>query len=128
MQNFDQTLNAFKNRQPFQPFTVVMADGDCFKADFPNALVGRDGMAFICRRRPNSLRVCGRQPNHRGPGGGKRKLDHFENEKSLWRSTFTNRAAAAAAKNSNGAVNRSSPPSTGPGNRKQAASMKRPCV
>ncbi|GEM_PF-5166035 len=52
MQNFDQTLNAFKNRQPFQPFTVVMADGDCFKADFPNALVGRDGMAVYLQEAP----------------------------------------------------------------------------
>lgn len=43
--HFDQTLNAFKNRKPFQPFTVVMVDGDRFEIDFPNALVVRDGMA-----------------------------------------------------------------------------------
>lgn len=45
VQHFDETLNAFKNRKPFQPFTVVMVDGDRFEIDFPNALVVRDGMA-----------------------------------------------------------------------------------
>ncbi len=37
VQNIDQTLNAFKNRKPFRPFTVVMVDGDRFEVDFPNA-------------------------------------------------------------------------------------------
>jgi hypothetical protein len=45
--HFDQTLNAFKNRRPFQPFTVVMVDGDRLEVDFPNALAVRDGMA-VC--------------------------------------------------------------------------------
>ncbi len=47
VQNFDQTLNAFKNRQPFRPFTVVMVNGDRFEVDFPNALVVRDGVAIF---------------------------------------------------------------------------------
>ena len=47
VQNFDQTLNAFKNRKPFRPFTVVMVDGDRFEVDFPNALVVRDGVAIF---------------------------------------------------------------------------------
>lgn len=45
VQHFDETLNAFKNRKPFQPFTVVMVDGARLEVDFPNALVVRDGMA-----------------------------------------------------------------------------------
>jgi hypothetical protein len=45
VEHFDETLNAFKNRKPFQPFTVVMVDGDRLEVDFPNALVVRDGMA-----------------------------------------------------------------------------------
>jgi hypothetical protein len=43
--NFNQTLNAFKNRRPYRPFTVVLVNGDRFEVDFPNALVVRDGMA-----------------------------------------------------------------------------------
>ncbi len=45
VQNFDQSLNAFKNRKPFRPFTVVLVTGDRIEVDFPNALVVRDGMA-----------------------------------------------------------------------------------
>jgi hypothetical protein len=47
VQNFDQTLNAFKNRKPFRPFTVVLIDGSRFEVDFPNALVVRDGVAIF---------------------------------------------------------------------------------
>lgn len=47
VQTFDQTLKAFQERKPFQPFTVVMIDGDRFEVDFPNALVVRDGVAIF---------------------------------------------------------------------------------
>lgn len=46
-ENFDRTLNAFKRRSPFQPFTVVLVNGDRFEVDFPDALVVRDGVAIF---------------------------------------------------------------------------------
>jgi hypothetical protein len=45
-ENFDQTLKAFKKRNPFQPFTVVLANGDRFEVDHQDALVVRDGVAM----------------------------------------------------------------------------------
>jgi hypothetical protein len=45
--NFDETLKAFQRRRPFQPFTVVLVNGDRFEVDFPNALVVRDGVAIF---------------------------------------------------------------------------------
>ncbi len=43
--NFDQTLQAFKNRSPFRPFTVALVNGDRFEVDHRDALVVRDGVA-----------------------------------------------------------------------------------
>jgi hypothetical protein len=43
--SFDQTLNAFKRRVPFRPFTVSLVNGDRFEVDYPDALVIRDGVA-----------------------------------------------------------------------------------
>ena len=43
--NFDQTLTAFKKRSPFRPFTVALVNGDRFEVDFPDALLVRDGVA-----------------------------------------------------------------------------------
>ena len=43
--NFDQTLNEFKKRIPFRPFTVTLVNGDRFEVDYPGALVFRDGVA-----------------------------------------------------------------------------------
>ena len=43
--NFEQTLNAFKTRTPFRPFTVALVNGDRFEVDFPAALLVRDGVA-----------------------------------------------------------------------------------
>ena len=43
---FDQTVNAFKNRKPFKPFTVALVDGDRFEVDHPGAIVVRDGVAI----------------------------------------------------------------------------------
>ena len=45
--NFDETLKAFQRRRSFQPFTVVLVNGDRFEVDFPNALVVRDGVAIF---------------------------------------------------------------------------------
>jgi len=44
--SFDRTLNAFKRRSPFQPFTVALVNGDRFEVDYPDALVVRDGVAI----------------------------------------------------------------------------------
>ena len=45
--SFDRTLNAFKRRSPFRPFTVTLVNGDSFEVDFPEALVVRDGVAIF---------------------------------------------------------------------------------
>jgi hypothetical protein len=45
-ENFDQSLNAFKRRVPFRPFTVALVNGDRFGVDFADALVVRDGVAI----------------------------------------------------------------------------------
>jgi hypothetical protein len=44
-ENFDTTLNAFKSRTPFRPFTVALVNGDRFEVGHPGALVVRDGVA-----------------------------------------------------------------------------------
>ncbi len=43
--NFDNTLSAFRQRVPFRPFTVALVNGDRFEVDHPAALVVRDGVA-----------------------------------------------------------------------------------
>jgi hypothetical protein len=43
--NFDRTLNAFKRRSPFRPFTVALVNGDRFEVNYPDASVVRDGVA-----------------------------------------------------------------------------------
>jgi hypothetical protein len=43
--NFDNTLNAFRRRSPFRPFTVALVNGDHFEVDHSDALVVRDGVA-----------------------------------------------------------------------------------
>ena len=48
-ETFDETLNAFRRRCPFRPFTVAMVDGDRFEVDFADALVVRDGVAIYIR-------------------------------------------------------------------------------
>ena len=44
--NFDHSLNTFKSRSPFRPFTVALVNGDRFEVDHPDALVMRDGVAI----------------------------------------------------------------------------------
>ena len=43
---FDNTLRTFKHRHPFQPFTLMMVNGDRLEVDFPDALAFRDGAAL----------------------------------------------------------------------------------
>lgn len=43
--HFEHTLNAFKSRSPFRPFTVVLVNGNRFEVDFPSALLMGDGVA-----------------------------------------------------------------------------------
>jgi hypothetical protein len=45
--NFDQTLQAYRDRSPFRPFTVVLHSGGQFEVDQPRALVQRDGVAIF---------------------------------------------------------------------------------
>ena len=45
--NFDNTLQAFRDRSPFRPFTVVLHSGRQFEVDHPGALVQRDGVAVF---------------------------------------------------------------------------------
>jgi hypothetical protein len=45
LENFDRTLNAFKKRNPFRPFTVALVNGDRFEVGYPDALLVRDGVA-----------------------------------------------------------------------------------
>ena len=44
-ENFDQTLTAFKSRNPFRPFTVALVNGDRFEVDHRDAFLVRDGVA-----------------------------------------------------------------------------------
>lgn len=45
--NFEHTLQAFRERSPFRPFTVVLLSGRQFEVDHPGALVHRDGVAIF---------------------------------------------------------------------------------
>lgn len=44
--HFEQTLEVFKDRRPFRPFTVALVNGDRFEVDHPGALAVRDGIAM----------------------------------------------------------------------------------
>ena len=44
-ENFDRTLIALRERVPYQPFTVVLVNGDRYEVDHPKAIVIRDGVA-----------------------------------------------------------------------------------
>jgi len=46
-ESFSNTIQAFKHRLPFQPFTVAMVNGDRLEVDHPDALAVRDGMALF---------------------------------------------------------------------------------
>lgn len=42
---FDRTMIALRERVPYQPFTVVLVNGDRHEVDHPKAIVIRDGVA-----------------------------------------------------------------------------------
>ena len=44
---FTETIRAFRNRQPFKPFTVVTVAGNRHEVDFADALAVRDGVALF---------------------------------------------------------------------------------
>lgn len=44
-ENFDRTLIAMRDRTPYQPFTVVLVNGDRYEVDHAKAIVIRDGVA-----------------------------------------------------------------------------------
>jgi hypothetical protein len=44
---FERSLRAFHRRQPFQPFTVALVNGDRFQVDHPEALLIRAGIAVF---------------------------------------------------------------------------------
>jgi hypothetical protein len=43
---FTETIKAFKQRTPFQPFTVATVGGNRYEVDFSDAIVVRDGLAI----------------------------------------------------------------------------------
>ena len=45
--NFDLSLNAFKKRSPFRPFTVVTVSGNRHEVDHPDALAVNDGIGLF---------------------------------------------------------------------------------
>ena len=44
---FTGTIQAFKRRNPFRPFTVVTVSGSRQEVDFADAIVVRDGVAIF---------------------------------------------------------------------------------
>ena len=44
---FDSTLRLFQQRQPYQPFTIALVNGDRVEIDHPEAIVSRDGVAVF---------------------------------------------------------------------------------
>ena len=45
-ETFNNTLIAYRLRQPFKPFTVVLVNGRQHEIDFPDAIVHRKGVAI----------------------------------------------------------------------------------
>lgn len=46
-ENFENALNALRQRKPFRPFTIELVSGNRFEVDFPDALVVREGVAVF---------------------------------------------------------------------------------
>ena len=44
LENFEETMQSFKRRVPFRPFTVALVNGDRFEVDHAEALLVRDGL------------------------------------------------------------------------------------
>ena len=43
---FDESMQTFKRRSPFRPFTIALVNGDRLEVDYPDSLLVRDGVAF----------------------------------------------------------------------------------
>lgn len=46
-ETFESTLQTFKRRTPFRPFTISLVNGERVEVDYPDALVVRDGVALF---------------------------------------------------------------------------------
>jgi hypothetical protein len=46
-ETFTGTVRAFKQRTPFQPFTIVTVAGQRYEVDHPEAIAVRDGLALF---------------------------------------------------------------------------------
>ena len=46
-ENFQNALQALRQRHPFRPFTVELVTGARIEVDYPDALVSRDGVAVF---------------------------------------------------------------------------------
>lgn len=46
-ETFTATIRAFRNRTPFQPFTVALLNGDRYEVDRPDILAVGDGIALL---------------------------------------------------------------------------------
>ena len=58
-ERFDITVNGYKDRQPFHPFTIVLTGGKQLECDFPDSVIAREGLGL-----------------HAGPGGIPTIFDH----------------------------------------------------
>ena len=47
---FNATIRAFRNRTPFNPFTVALVNGDRYEVDRPETLALGEGMAVFVAR------------------------------------------------------------------------------
>lgn len=56
---FESTLQTFRRRTPFHPFTIALVNGDRLEVDHPEAIVVRDGVGLFV-----------------GPGGVPAVFDH----------------------------------------------------
>ena len=46
-ETFTETIRAFRNRQPFKPFTVALVHGDRYEVDRPEVLALGEGLAVL---------------------------------------------------------------------------------
>lgn len=46
-ETFTETIQAFKHRVPFKPFTVATVNGNTYEVDHPEAIVVREGLAVF---------------------------------------------------------------------------------
>lgn len=44
---FAGTIRAFRQRNPFRPFTIVTVSGGRYEIDHPDAILERDGLAMF---------------------------------------------------------------------------------